>query len=155
MCYKSIHLWEGIHSYTSLILGTIENSNLAIEGFLASLHRSLLTFLFAFSGFTDNLKINNARDFQPTNFCRTISWRRLWEENFWNFIFLEFCNFFHRQRAEMVRTRSRVTSPGPQENRDASSNPHRDRQSAPAMQPSSVQHVQSMAAAMAELTRQN
>ena len=55
----------------------------------------------------------------------------------------------------MVRTRSRVTSPGPQESRDASSNPRRDRQSAPAMQPSSVQHVQSMAAAMAELTRQN
>ena len=56
---------------------------------------------------------------------------------------------------EMVWTRSRVTSPGPQESRDASSNPYRDRQSAPAMQPSSVQHVQSMAAAMAELTRQN
>ena len=55
----------------------------------------------------------------------------------------------------MVRTRSRVISPGPQESRDASSNPHHDRQSAPAMQPSSVQHVQSMAAAMAELTRQN
>ena len=55
----------------------------------------------------------------------------------------------------MVRTRSRVTSPGPQESRDTSSNPHRDRQSAPAMQPSSAQHVQSMAAAMAELTRQN
>ena len=55
----------------------------------------------------------------------------------------------------MVRTRSRVTSPGPQESRDASSNPHRDRQSAPAMQPSSIQHVQSMVAAMAELTRQN
>ena len=56
---------------------------------------------------------------------------------------------------EMVQTRSRVTSPGPQESRDASNNPHCDRQSAPAMQPSSVQHVQSMAAAMAELTRQN
>ena len=55
----------------------------------------------------------------------------------------------------MVQTRSRVTSPGPQESRDASSNPRRDRQSAPAMQPSSIQHVQSMAAAMAELTRQN
>ena len=55
----------------------------------------------------------------------------------------------------MVRTRTRVTSPGPQESRDASSNPRRDRQSAPAMQPSSVQHVQSMAAAMAELTHQN
>ena len=59
------------------------------------------------------------------------------------------------KRAKMVRTRSRVTSPGPQESRDASSNPRRDRQSAPTMQPSSVQHVQSMAAAMAELTRQN
>ena len=55
----------------------------------------------------------------------------------------------------MVRTRSRVTSVSPQESRDASSNPHRDHQSAPAMQPSSVQHVQSMAATMAELTRQN
>ena len=55
----------------------------------------------------------------------------------------------------MVRTRSRVTSPGPQKSRDASSNPRRDRQSAPTMQPSSVQHVQSMAAAMVELTSQN
>ena len=71
------------------------------------------------------------------------------------FYFLEFCNSFHRQKAEMVRTRSRVTSPGPQESRDASSNPHRDRQSALAMQPSFIQHVQSMAAAMAKLTRQN
>ena len=55
----------------------------------------------------------------------------------------------------MVRTRSRATSPGHQGSRDASSNHHRDRQSAPDMQTSSVQHVQSMAAAMAELTRQN
>ena len=55
----------------------------------------------------------------------------------------------------MVRTRSRATSPGHQESRDASTNPHRDRQSAPIMQPSSVQHVQSMVATMAELTRQN
>ena len=55
----------------------------------------------------------------------------------------------------MVRTRSRTTSPSHQESRDASSNPHCDRQSVPAMQPSSVQHVQSMVAAMAELTCQN
>ena len=55
----------------------------------------------------------------------------------------------------MVWTRLRATSPGHQESRDASSNLHRDHQSAPAMQPSSIQHVQSMAAAMAELTRQN
>ena len=55
----------------------------------------------------------------------------------------------------MVRTRSRATSPDHQESRDASTNPHRDRQSTPVMQPSSVQHVQSMAAAMADLTRQN
>ena len=55
----------------------------------------------------------------------------------------------------MVRTRSRVTSPGPQESRDAFSNPRRDRQSTPTMQPSFVQHEQSMTAAMAELTRQN
>ena len=55
----------------------------------------------------------------------------------------------------MVRTRSRVNSPGPQESRDASSNSRRDCQSTPTMQPSSIQHVQSMAAAMAELTRQN
>ena len=54
----------------------------------------------------------------------------------------------------MVRTRLRATSPGHQESRDASSHPHRDHQSALAMQPSSI-HVQSMAVAMAELTRQN
>ena len=55
----------------------------------------------------------------------------------------------------MVWTRLRVTSPGPQESRDASSNPYSDRQLALAIQPSSIQHVQSMAAAMVELTRQN
>ena len=55
----------------------------------------------------------------------------------------------------MVWTRSRATSPGHQGSRVASSNPNRDRQSAPVMQTSSVQHVQSMATAMAELTRQN
>ena len=55
----------------------------------------------------------------------------------------------------MVRTRSRVTSPGHQGSRNASSNPYRGPRSAPIMQTSSVQHVQSMAAAMAELTRQN
>ena len=55
----------------------------------------------------------------------------------------------------MVRTRSRATSPGHQGSRNASINPHRGPQSAPAMQTSSAQHVQSMAAAMAELTRQN
>ena len=48
----------------------------------------------------------------------------------------------------MVRTRSRATSPGLQESRG-------DRQSVPTVQPPSVQHVQSMAATMAELTRQN
>ena len=55
----------------------------------------------------------------------------------------------------MVWTRSRATSPSHQESRDASSNPHRDRQLAPVMQSSSIQHVQSMAATMAKLTRQN
>ena len=54
----------------------------------------------------------------------------------------------------MVWTRSRATSPSHQESRDASSHPHRNRQSTPAMQPSSI-HVQSIAAAMADLTRQN
>ena len=55
----------------------------------------------------------------------------------------------------MVRTKSRATSPSHQGSRDASSNPHRDSQSAPIMQTSSAQHVQSMATTMAELTRQN
>ena len=55
----------------------------------------------------------------------------------------------------MIRTRSRATSPGHQESKDASSNPNRDRQSAPVTQPPSIQHIQSMAAAMAKLTRQN
>ena len=55
----------------------------------------------------------------------------------------------------MVRTRSRATSPGRQGSRGSSSDPQRDRQSASVMQTSSIQHVQSMAVAMAELTRQN
>ena len=55
----------------------------------------------------------------------------------------------------MVRTRSRATSPGHQESKDASSHPQRDRQSAPVMPQSSVQHMHSMAAAMVELTRWN
>ena len=55
----------------------------------------------------------------------------------------------------MVRTRLRATSPGHQESKDASNNPHRDRQLAPMMQQSSVQHMQFMATAVAELTRQN
>ena len=55
----------------------------------------------------------------------------------------------------MIRTRSRVTSPGHQESRDASSNPHRGQQLAPIMQPPSIQHIQSMATAMAKLTLQN
>ena len=55
----------------------------------------------------------------------------------------------------MVRTRSRATIPCHQGSRDVSSNPYRDRQFAPVMQTSSAQHVQSMAAALAELTRQN
>lgn len=55
----------------------------------------------------------------------------------------------------MVRIRSRATSPSHQESRDASSHPQRNCQSAPVMPQSSVQHMHSMAAAMAELTRQN
>ena len=55
----------------------------------------------------------------------------------------------------MVRTRSRATSPDHQVSRDASSNPQHDRQSTPITQPPSIQHVQSMAAAMVELTHQN
>ena len=55
----------------------------------------------------------------------------------------------------MVQTRLRDTSPGHQESRDAFSNPQHDCQLAPIMQPSSVQHIQSMATAMAELTCQN
>ena len=55
----------------------------------------------------------------------------------------------------MVQTRSRATSSSHQESKDDSSNPHRDRQSNPVMQQSSIQHMQSMAAAMVELTRQN
>ena len=66
-----------------------------------------------------------------------------------------FCSFLFHDKRLMVRTRSRATSPGHQGSRNASSNPHRGPQSAPAMQTSSAQHVQSMAAAMAELTRQN
>lgn len=48
-----------------------------------------------------------------------------------------------------------ATSPGHQESGNAFSYPNRDRQSAPIMQPPSIQQMQSMAAAMAKLTRQN
>ena len=46
-----------------------------------------------------------------------------------------------------------ATSPGHEESGNASSHPNRDRQSASVMQPPSMQHIQSMAAAMVELTR--
>ena len=78
MCYKSTYLQEGRYSDTSFTLGTTENTNLTIGGFLARLHRSPLTFLFAFSGFTDNPLIDNARDFQPTDKRSIISWCHLW-----------------------------------------------------------------------------
>ena len=55
----------------------------------------------------------------------------------------------------MVRTRSMAISLGHEESGNASSHPNRDHQSAPVMQPPSMQYIQSMAAAMAELTRQN
>ena len=55
----------------------------------------------------------------------------------------------------MVWTRLRATSSHHQESKDASSNPHHDHQSVLIMQPPSIQHIQSMAAAMAELTYQN
>ena len=48
-----------------------------------------------------------------------------------------------------------ATSPSHEESGNASSHPNCDRQSAPIMQPPSMQHIQSMAATMAELTRQN
>ena len=48
-----------------------------------------------------------------------------------------------------------ATSPGHQESGNASSHPNHDRQSALVMQPPSIQQVQSMAAAMAELTHKN
>ena len=55
----------------------------------------------------------------------------------------------------MVRTRSRATSPSHQGSKNTSSNPHRGPQSASVMQTSAAQHMQSMAAAMVKLIRQN
>ena len=66
-----------------------------------------------------------------------------------------FCNFLFYDKRLIVRTRLRATSPGHQGSRNTSSNPYCGPQSASVMQTSSAQHVQSMAAAMAELTRQN
>ena len=86
--------------------------------------------------------------YQPTDIQGPISWRRLWGGRL-------FYSLLLRDKRLMVRTRSRATSPGHQGSRDASSNPHHDHQSAPIMKTSSVQHVQSMAAAMVELTRQS
>ena len=48
-----------------------------------------------------------------------------------------------------------ATSLGHKESGNASSHPNHDRQSAPVMPPPSMQYIQSMAAAIAELTRQN
>ena len=48
-----------------------------------------------------------------------------------------------------------ATSPGHEESGNASSHPNRHRQSAPVMPTPSMQHIQSMAAAMVEITRQN
>ena len=48
-----------------------------------------------------------------------------------------------------------TTSPGHEESGNASSHPNRDRQLAAVMQLPSMQHIQSMATAMAKLTRQN
>ena len=79
MRYISIHLWEGNSFRHFHYTWNHKNTNLAIGGFLAGLHQSPLIFLFAFSGFTNSLKIINARDFQPTNFWGFISWHSLWE----------------------------------------------------------------------------
>ena len=48
-----------------------------------------------------------------------------------------------------------ATSPSHQESENASSHPNRAHQWAPTTQPPSIQQIQFMAAAMAELTRQN
>ena len=48
-----------------------------------------------------------------------------------------------------------VTSPGHQESGNASNHPNHTQQSAPTMQPPSVQQIQSMATTMTELTHQN
>ena len=52
----------------------------------------------------------------------------------------------------MVRTRPMATSPGHQESGNASNHANRAHQSAPVMQPPSVEQIQTMTAAMAKLT---
>ena len=120
---------------------------------MAGLPRSPLILCLSFQDIPSHTKIINARDIQPTNFLMFISWCRLWE-SFVRF-YLSSTIPFSDKKATMVQTRSKATNPSHQESRDASNHPHRDRQSVPAMQPSSVQHAQSMAAIMAEFTRQN
>ena len=104
---------------------------------------------FSFQAFQIVASLLKAGAFSLLIFLYNINWRRLWEEIF--------CFAIHLSSTKgyTVRTRSRATSPSHQESRDASSNPHCDRQSAPVMQPPSIQHIQSMATAMAKLTRQN
>ena len=79
MRYISIHLREGKAFKHFHYTWNHKSTNLTIGGLLAGLYQSPLIFLFAFSGFTNSLKINNARDFQPTDFQGSISWRHLWE----------------------------------------------------------------------------
>ena len=140
---------EGIQTFYFrnhfLPTGNYKFIDFIIGGLLANPHWSLLTY-YLFSG--SSPKIISARDLSihwfPRNYQLASSvGKRL------------FCSFLFRDKRMMVRTRSRATSPSHQGSRDTSSNPHRDRQSALVMQTSSAQHVQSIAAAMAELTCQN
>ena len=66
-----------------------------------------------------------------------------------------FAIYLSLKKGCMVWTRSMATSLGHQESGNASSHPNRTHQSAPIVQPPFVQQMQSMAATMAELTRQN
>ena len=66
---------------------------------------------------------------------------------------MRIANYLSLTKGCMVRTRSMATSPVHQEIGNASIHPNRDRQLALVMQPPSTQQVQSMVAAVAELTR--
>ena len=117
---------------------------------MAGSHWSLLTVLSFFLSHPSNHKSFEARSIQPTDFLWIISWCRLWE-----ILNLCFVVYLSLTKGCMVLTRSMATSLGHQESGNASSHPNCTHQLAPVMQLPSIQQMQSIAAAMAELTHQN
>ena len=128
-----------------------KKTNLSIRGFSAGSPRSPLIYCSLLFGLSGQLSYHWSPE-------RSVYWFFVHHQlaPYVRKIKLAFLRFtFLWQKDYMVRTRSMATSPGHKESGNTSNHPNRDRQSASVMQPPSMQHIQSMVAAMEELTRQN